>query len=102
MSRFFQGADDVIACVYSADLKGVFRYYNQGKNQPIKQSTNFGIVNSTVTLENGALKCSFNRAVNISNDGYFFNLANSYYLLAAYGPTKASGVLPEWSTNRLL
>ena len=86
-----KGSDDVVACVYSTSLKGVVRYYNQGKS-PAKQATINGISNPTVTYENGVLKCSFTRSANISNDANFYNFANSYYLLAAYGTTEDSGL----------
>jgi hypothetical protein len=73
----------------------VQHYWNEGKTTPSLLNSNnpfIGLTNVAVVTSNGWLICSFTRQISLSNEANYFDLNNTYYVLAAYGNVISNGI----------
>ena len=92
------GNDSVCMCRAFNNSYYVETYFNDYNNPVdprfksdvlITQNRSVGLFNSTLTLSNSTLICSFSRIISIHGLDNFFNLSNSFNILLAYGETNS-------------
>ena len=72
----------------------VQHHVNGIQNAPVLMNSSFpaiGLLNYAVNTNNGWLTCSFTRILSMPTQINYFNLANKYYILSAYGTTDIYG-----------
>ncbi|CAF0757395.1 unnamed protein product [Brachionus calyciflorus] len=98
------GDDSVVACKYKSDKEiSVESYFNDGKMPVLLNENNpsEGLKNSSITIDQNFLICSFERSKTVSNFKNFFDLNQNYYLLMAKGKLDKEGSLNPHGKNKI-
>ena len=88
MIIFLKGNDNVAVCqVNSNGTVSLIHYYNLDGDSVFLLDSNLtiGFSNIATSIINGVVQCSFTRINYINNVTRYFNIANPYYILTAYG-----------------
>ncbi len=98
----FKGDDSVSMCRVYSNLMAVEAYYNfnastsvdPGSDVAFTSDRTVGHFNSSISVNNNYMICSFSRNKTIAAlNSKFFNLSNPYFMLLASGRTSSLGNL---------